>query len=91
MVSSWPELGVVDVGDGISDGPCIFFSRTYLLLDLHAISSASREPVYDVPLVVAAELLIRLRDMHREIRTNDTLYGFLDVLLQGVGREAYRS
>src|SRR5262245_66342340 len=48
-ISSWPELGNVNVGDGIGDGRCIFGSRTYLLLDLHAISSASRQPVDDVP------------------------------------------
>lgn len=50
--------------------------------------SARGEPVDNVPRVVAAELLARLRYVHCEIRTNDAFDGFLDVLLQGLAREA---
>jgi hypothetical protein len=76
------------VGDGIGDRLRIFLSRPYFLLDLDAIRSTCSEAVDDVSLVVAAELLIGLRYVHGEIRTNDTLDGFLDALFQRVGREA---
>ena len=50
--------------------------------------SASGEPVDDVPLVVAAEPVIRLRYVHCEIRADDAFDGSLNLLLQGLAREA---
>jgi hypothetical protein len=80
------QLTLEDVGDCMGDAPPVFFSRPVFLLDLDAVRAASGEPVDDVPFVVAAEVLVRLRYVHCEIRADHMLDGALELLLQGGGR-----
>src|SRR5262249_35025612 len=79
------EFWVKDGCDSIGDALPVFFSWPIFLLDLDAVRPASSQPVDDVLLVVAAEMVVGLRYVHGKIQADDVFDGALELLLQGVG------
>lgn len=76
------KLGVVDVGDCIGDVLPMYLAGSAALFDLDAVRSAGGEAVHNVARAVAAVIVARPRNVHRDARAGNRAFdGALDLPL----------